>query len=1111
MKRILSLVLILILSVAALTACEFPWDKAPSYDLDNAKGAVVELYPALVATKDNPVPNTIDNYNLTKVLPLKDGTYTIEWNTDNVNVQVKDYVPSEEGDKLSGENTVTVHVPERPEIGEPDITYTLRALITAPDGSTAYVLFNLKVPAMAINTYKEYVEAENGTLLTHEGIITGITRKSEGWSANNVFFQDADGGYYAYNLKDEQVANLQVGMKVQITGKKDLYNGTYELIDVSVKVLDATLNPVTPVDYTSILANAATLKDTELVYAQSFLVTIKGVTISDVNAEKGYYYFQLGEHKVYLRVSSSNNPCTKQDTLDLIAAHAANFGSTADVTGLVTLYDGAFYLTPVSADAFHNFVAPERTPAEKVEFESENLKVTDKITENTTIVLPLTGTVVPDVVISWSIDNENYVIGEDGKLPIVLGNEEVTLKLTATFTCGEATATKDYEIKVAAASKMPYVHKPLSAPVVGTFKIAMNTTPANGKVLYFNGQLNDKGALMTTDRFEEAVDVIVEVLDAEAGTYSLKVGDKYLEGYLNGTYKNIRFADEPKAWKWNSDAKVFVCEIDGVSYYFGDRDRGGYANTTMALSDIKYITGDNLSKIGVSQFPGFLGTMAPAAYTSAPITTPGAGSFIIVMDTTPANGKPLYFNGELNSKGALMTTDKIENAVEVIVEVLDAEAGTYSLKVGDKYLEGYLNGTYKNIRFADEPKAWKWNSDAKVFVCDIDGIDYYFGDRDRGGYANDTMALSDIKYITGDNLSKIGVSQFTGAFSTVVTKEVAASPITTPGAGSFIIVMDTTPANGKPLYFNGELNSKGALMTTDKIENAVEVIVEVLDAEAGTYSLKVGDKYLEGYLNGTYKNIRFADEPKAWKWNSDAKVFVCDIDGIDYYFGDRDRGGYANDTMALSDIKYITGDNLSKIGVSQFTGAFSTIEFVTEDGGETPDQPGEGGGETPDQPGEGGNEGGETPSTPANGYSYTFVSGVFTADGTVSLGGKNWTLTTVTSSGADAYFGFDTDSNTARGFQFGKAKDHLTSMTLVSESFTNVTKIVINTSGAKDINGSFEVYVGDVKVGDSTTLTNSATEYTFECSSALTGEVKIVYTNSAKAIYIKSIQVVTAE
>ena len=142
MKRILCLVLILILSVAALTACEFPFpwgEQTPSYDLDNAKGAVVELYPSLVATKEMPVPNTIDNYNLTKVLPLKDGTYTIEWATDNVNVQVKDYVPVDENDVNTAENTATVHVPERPETGEEDITYTLRALITAPDGSTTYV------------------------------------------------------------------------------------------------------------------------------------------------------------------------------------------------------------------------------------------------------------------------------------------------------------------------------------------------------------------------------------------------------------------------------------------------------------------------------------------------------------------------------------------------------------------------------------------------------------------------------------------------------------------------------------------------------------------------------------------------------------------------------------------------------------------------------------------------------------------------------------------------------------------------------------------------------------------------------------------------------------
>ena len=202
------------------------------------------------------------------------------------------------------------------------------------------------------------------------------------------------------------------------------------------------------------------------------------------------------------------------------------------------------------------------------------------------------------------------------------------------------------------------------------------------------------------------------------------------------------------------------------------------------------------------------------------------------------------------------------------------------------------------------------------------------------------MALSDIKYITGDNLSKIGVSQFPGQMSVLKVAEVEFKALEEAVVGTYIIAMDQTATNGKVLYFNGELNSKGALMTTEKADKAVSVVVEVVE---GGYTLKVGDKYLEGYLNGTYKNLRLVDNAAVWTWNADAKVFVCDIEGTNYYFGDRDRGGYANDTMALSDIKYITGDNLSKIGVSQFPGQLGNFGFVSE--GETPEVP-----ETPETP-----------------------------------------------------------------------------------------------------------------------------------------------------------------
>ena len=81
MKRILSLVLILILSLSVLTACG---DKqSTSYNMDNAKATLVELYPELAPTKDNPTPATRKDFHVVKVLTCTDGKYTVAWTTNN--------------------------------------------------------------------------------------------------------------------------------------------------------------------------------------------------------------------------------------------------------------------------------------------------------------------------------------------------------------------------------------------------------------------------------------------------------------------------------------------------------------------------------------------------------------------------------------------------------------------------------------------------------------------------------------------------------------------------------------------------------------------------------------------------------------------------------------------------------------------------------------------------------------------------------------------------------------------------------------------------------------------------------------------------------------------
>ena len=131
-------------------------------------------------------------------------------------------------------------------------------------------------------------------------------------------------------------------------------------------------------------------------------------------------------------------------------------------------------------------------------------------------------------------------------------------------------------------------------------------------------------------------------------------------------------------------------------------------------------------------------------------------------------------------------------------------------------------------------------------------------------------------------------------------------------------------------------------------------------------------------------------------------------------------------------------------------------------------------------------------------YSYTVTSKQFSANGTQTLDGLDWTL----SGDGGNYWGYD---NT-KGQQFGSGGAPYKSMELSSSELENVSKITINTSGAKDINGTLNVYVGSTLVG-TIELTSTATSYTFNCDN-LTGAVRFVYSQtSSKAIYIKSITV----
>ena len=82
-------------------------------------------------------------------------------------------------------------------------------------------------------------------------------------------------------------------------------------------------------------------------------------------------------------------------------------------------------------------------------------------------------------------------------------------------------------------------------------------------------------------------------------------------------------------------------------------------------------------------------------------------------------------------------------------------------------------------------------------------------------------------------------------------------------------------------------------------------------------------------------------------------------------------------------------------------------------------------------------------------YSYTFSAKQFSANGSKTLNNVSWTL-----AGDGGYWGYDG----TKGQQFGSGSAPYKTLTLsTSEISGTIKKIIINTSGAKDVNASFTV------------------------------------------------------
>jgi len=900
MKKILSYVLVLLLCLTAVSACQ----KKEDENLIAAKNYLTGLYKDKATT-------TATDYDLVGVVMVGTTKYDVEWTVD-----VNDGVKIVDNDTM-----VTIDVNEKT---ASEINYKLTATVKNDKGQTASVSFDRVVPAFKESGFADYAGAEDGSNVTVKGIVSAIIAKSKGNTANALYVQslNGDGGYYVYGLATDPVTDdkLEVGMTVEVTGIKTTYNGTLEIEQASVAVLDEK-NELKPVDITEIYKNAAKLDDAALAGPQAMLVTVKGVEITSQDTGSGYYRFKLGELESYVRISSSVCPLTKDEQAAFIEGHGSHTGWIADVTGVICVYNGAFYLTPVSANAFTYISLPEKSDEEKVAFEKENLTLPGAATEDITVDLNAVGQSYDKVTIAWASDNDCAVI-KDGKLVITLPEEAATVKVTATLTCGSVTATKEFEIKVDSAPTdvyLPTFVENLEADKA--YKFALYQAKL-GKNLYFTGAMSGN-YLATSDRADKAVDVYLETVEGGYRIY-FKDGEakKYIDIYEYTAGKvGVQITDKPTAvFTYNTELKVLVANVAGADYYLGTYNDF----STMSASKTSYISGDKAANVGVTQFPAGMATVAPAKYVTSAVETLEVDKAFKYSLYQAKLGQTLYFTGAM-SGNYLATSDRADKAVDVYLEAVEGGYRIY-FKDGEakKYIDIYEYTAGKvGVQITDKPTAvFTYSTELKVLVANVAGADYYLGTYNDFS----TMSASKTSYISGDKAANVGVSQFPAQLCTLELKEVAVKVVeslATDTAYKFSLVQAKL---GKTLYFAGAM-SGNYLATTDKMSKATDVFLETVDGGFKLYFMD-GDakKYIDVYEYTAGKvGVQITDKPTAvFTYNTELKVLVANVAGADYYLGTYNDFS----TISASKTSYISGDKAANVGVSQFPAQAVVIEVV---------------------------------------------------------------------------------------------------------------------------------------------------------------------------------------
>lgn len=283
------------------------------------------------------------------------------------------------------------------------------------------------------NTIANALAAENGTEVTVTGIIVGYGDGN--YLSSGVYYiynPEEDKAIYLYTANDQ--SNLpNIGDKIKATGIRDSFNGLPQIKNYTVEKIQTGI-------------------DVKQYY--------KELTVSQIFAKKDDYMLKpvLIKNAVVSSTPNNNDKTFFTDATGTLAVYrfgyiansGVEYGDVVNLYACVTAYDykgssEQVQLHSAFSVSFPTLVKVENlTDQQKVDYAKLALYYPkSEITEN----INLPTTLPTGVTISWQSNNE-AVIDTEGK--VTRGEEDKTVKLTATITSGSVTATKEFTFNVPA-------------------------------------------------------------------------------------------------------------------------------------------------------------------------------------------------------------------------------------------------------------------------------------------------------------------------------------------------------------------------------------------------------------------------------------------------------------------------------------------------------------------------------------------------------------------------------------------------------------------------------------------------------------------------------------